>query len=185
MFIATLFTIAINRTWKQPECPLTNEWTKNVEHPLLSVQWVWLDEERGKGITVTAGYSEECEKLQEPPVPWVPGKFLHRAAELLVGISPFHPCLCLHHCPPSLTGRIHPTEKAWAFISLEVLCKQWLVTGIQVLYSVWSLRHLMGICNLAGLDWCAHILLALHSPLKKTECFYLSRPLFPGLPSWH
>ena len=38
MFIATLFTIAINRTWKQPECPLTNEWIKNVEHPLLSDQ---------------------------------------------------------------------------------------------------------------------------------------------------
>ena len=142
-----------------------------VEQPLWSDQWGWLDEKREKGITVTAGYSEEREKLQEPPVSWVPGKFLHRAAELLVGISPFHPCLFLHHCPPSLTGRIHPTEKAGAFVSLEVLCKQWLVTGIQVLYSVGSWRHLMGICNQAGLDWCAHILLALPFPLKKPECF--------------
>ena len=28
MFIATLFTIA--RTWKQPRCPLTDEWIKNL-----------------------------------------------------------------------------------------------------------------------------------------------------------
>ena len=27
MFIAALFTIA--RTWKQPRCPLTDEWIKN------------------------------------------------------------------------------------------------------------------------------------------------------------
>ena len=28
IFIAALFTIA--KTWKQPKCPLTNEWIKNV-----------------------------------------------------------------------------------------------------------------------------------------------------------
>ena len=28
MFIAVLFTIA--RTWKQPKCPLTDEWIKNM-----------------------------------------------------------------------------------------------------------------------------------------------------------
>ena len=28
MFIAALFTIA--RTWKQPRCPLTDEWIKNL-----------------------------------------------------------------------------------------------------------------------------------------------------------
>ena len=28
MFIAALFTIA--RTWKQPKCPLTDEWTKKM-----------------------------------------------------------------------------------------------------------------------------------------------------------
>ena len=28
MFIAALFTIA--RTWKQPRCPLTEEWIKNM-----------------------------------------------------------------------------------------------------------------------------------------------------------
>ena len=28
MFIATLFTIA--RTWKQPKCPLTDEWIKKL-----------------------------------------------------------------------------------------------------------------------------------------------------------
>ena len=30
MFIAALFTIA--RTWKQPKCPLTNEWRKKMWH---------------------------------------------------------------------------------------------------------------------------------------------------------
>ena len=30
MFIAALFTIA--RTWKQPKCPLTDEWIKNMWH---------------------------------------------------------------------------------------------------------------------------------------------------------
>ena len=30
MFIAALFTIA--RTWKQPECPLTDEWIKKMWH---------------------------------------------------------------------------------------------------------------------------------------------------------
>ena len=30
MFIATLFTIA--RTWKQPKCPLTDEWIKKMAH---------------------------------------------------------------------------------------------------------------------------------------------------------
>ena len=30
MFIATLFTIA--RTWKQPKCPLTDEWIKKMWH---------------------------------------------------------------------------------------------------------------------------------------------------------
>ena len=30
MFIAALFTIA--RTWKQPKCPLTDEWIKKVWH---------------------------------------------------------------------------------------------------------------------------------------------------------
>ena len=30
MFIAALFTIA--RTWKQPRCPLTNEWIKMLWH---------------------------------------------------------------------------------------------------------------------------------------------------------
>ena len=30
MFIATLFTKAIHRSWRQPECPLTNEWIKNM-----------------------------------------------------------------------------------------------------------------------------------------------------------
>ena len=30
MFIAALFTIA--RTWKQPNCPLTNEWIKKMWH---------------------------------------------------------------------------------------------------------------------------------------------------------
>ena len=28
MFIAALFTIA--KTWKQPNCPMTEEWTKNM-----------------------------------------------------------------------------------------------------------------------------------------------------------
>ena len=28
MFVAALFTIA--RTWKQPKCPLTNEWIKEM-----------------------------------------------------------------------------------------------------------------------------------------------------------
>ena len=30
MFIAALFTIA--RSWKQPKCPLTNEWIKKMWH---------------------------------------------------------------------------------------------------------------------------------------------------------
>ena len=30
MFIAALFTIA--RTWKQPKCPLTDEWVKKMWH---------------------------------------------------------------------------------------------------------------------------------------------------------
>ena len=30
LFIAALFTIA--RTWKQPRCPLTDEWIKKVRH---------------------------------------------------------------------------------------------------------------------------------------------------------
>ena len=30
LFIATLFTIA--RTWKQPRCPLTDEWIKKLWH---------------------------------------------------------------------------------------------------------------------------------------------------------
>ena len=30
MFIAALFTIA--RTWKQPRCPLTDEWIRNMWH---------------------------------------------------------------------------------------------------------------------------------------------------------
>ena len=30
MFIAALFTIA--KTWKQPKCPLTNEWIKIMQH---------------------------------------------------------------------------------------------------------------------------------------------------------
>ena len=30
MFIAALFTI--DRTWKQPKCPSTDEWIKNVQY---------------------------------------------------------------------------------------------------------------------------------------------------------
>ena len=30
MFIAALFTIA--KTWKQPKCPLTNEWIKKMSY---------------------------------------------------------------------------------------------------------------------------------------------------------
>ena len=30
MFTAALFTIA--RTWKQPKCPLTDEWIKKMQH---------------------------------------------------------------------------------------------------------------------------------------------------------
>ena len=30
MFTAALFTVA--RTWKQPKCPLTDEWIKNMWH---------------------------------------------------------------------------------------------------------------------------------------------------------
>ena len=30
MFIATLFTI--ERTWKQPKCPLTEEWIKKISY---------------------------------------------------------------------------------------------------------------------------------------------------------
>ena len=30
MFIATLFTIA--KTWKQPKCPLTDEWIKKIQY---------------------------------------------------------------------------------------------------------------------------------------------------------
>ena len=30
MFIAALFTIA--RTWKQPKCPLTEEWIKKMQY---------------------------------------------------------------------------------------------------------------------------------------------------------
>ena len=30
MFIAALFTIA--KTWKQPECPLTEEWIKKMQY---------------------------------------------------------------------------------------------------------------------------------------------------------
>ena len=30
MFIAALFAIA--KTWKQPKCPLTDEWTKKIEY---------------------------------------------------------------------------------------------------------------------------------------------------------
>ena len=35
MFIAALFTIA--RTWKQPRCPLTDEWIKKLWY--LYAQW--------------------------------------------------------------------------------------------------------------------------------------------------
>ena len=34
LFIATLFTIA--RTWKQPRCPLTDEWIKSC---VIYTQW--------------------------------------------------------------------------------------------------------------------------------------------------
>ena len=35
MFIASLFTIA--RTWKQPKCPMTDEWIKKMWH--IYIQW--------------------------------------------------------------------------------------------------------------------------------------------------
>ena len=35
MFLAALFTIA--RTWKQPKCPLTDEWTKKMW--CIYIQW--------------------------------------------------------------------------------------------------------------------------------------------------
>ena len=35
MFIAALFTIA--KTWKQPKCPLTDEWIKKMWY--LHIQW--------------------------------------------------------------------------------------------------------------------------------------------------
>ena len=35
MFIAALFTIA--RTWKKPNCPLTDEWIKKMWH--IYIQW--------------------------------------------------------------------------------------------------------------------------------------------------
>ena len=34
MFIAALFTIA--KTWKQPKCPLTEEWIKKMWHVLYN-----------------------------------------------------------------------------------------------------------------------------------------------------
>ena len=38
MFIAALFTIA--STWKQPKCPSTHEWIKNVYRASLVAQWL-------------------------------------------------------------------------------------------------------------------------------------------------
>ena len=37
MFIAALFTIA--KTWKQPKCPLTDEWIKKMWYVHEDVQW--------------------------------------------------------------------------------------------------------------------------------------------------
>ena len=43
MFIAALFTIA--KTWKQPECPPTEEWIKKIWHiytiEYLAIKWKW------------------------------------------------------------------------------------------------------------------------------------------------
>ena len=54
MFIATLFTIA--RTWKQPKCPMTDEWIKKMwyvytmeyystieRHDTVSFVEMWMD----------------------------------------------------------------------------------------------------------------------------------------------
>ena len=35
MFIAALFTIA--KTWKQPKCPLTNEWIKKMSYTYIYI----------------------------------------------------------------------------------------------------------------------------------------------------
>ena len=37
MFSAALFTIA--RTWKQPKCPLTDEWIKKIWYTYIYTQW--------------------------------------------------------------------------------------------------------------------------------------------------
>ena len=39
MFIAALFTIA--KTWKQPKCPLTDEWIKKLYTPCLESLWMY------------------------------------------------------------------------------------------------------------------------------------------------
>ena len=46
VFIATLSTIA--KAWKQPKCPLTNEWVKTMWYTNIYVQWSVMQPQRRK-----------------------------------------------------------------------------------------------------------------------------------------
>ena len=82
------------------------------------------------------------EKLQEPQV-LAPTSFWEFFSQSGRMSRDFHlkknPSLFLHHCPPPPTGRIHPAEKARAFISLEFLCKPLFVPGVQGAMVLWNI----------------------------------------------
>ena len=40
IFIAALFTIA--RTWKQPRCPSTNEWLKEMWYTYIHIHYIYI-----------------------------------------------------------------------------------------------------------------------------------------------
>ena len=86
MFIAALFTIA--KTWKQPKCPLTDEWIKKMWHiytmeyysaikrnetELFVVRWMDLEtviqseSEREKYLMLTYMWNLKKEKGSEEP----------------------------------------------------------------------------------------------------------------------
>ena len=60
MFITALSTIA--RTWKQPRCPPTDEWIKNIPHHKKEWNWVICRDVDGSGDGHTEWSKSEREK---------------------------------------------------------------------------------------------------------------------------
>ena len=58
MFMAALFTIA--KTWKQPKCPLTEEWIKKMWYTYTMEYYSAIKKEQNDAICSNMGEPRDC-----------------------------------------------------------------------------------------------------------------------------